>query len=142
MLRVTRRVLENWREEFHRIHGPRRVALTKWLAARDEAKSKPATAFARPNRWWVSNNGDFIEQVQVIEDPRVIERIRTTLPDPTHEDLWKKNQCPTFTPFEALHQKVIDYPEDPDAKHLYATNLPKWKDFMKRNRPPLPRTWY
>ncbi|KNH09520.1 tRNA/rRNA methyltransferase [Perkinsela sp. CCAP 1560/4] len=176
----------NWRELYHRIHGPRRLALAKWMKnkeilgqpgacmretvpehadlpkkgyydfetvnvtekSRSNAVGKePAyipkvpTHKARYNKWWVSNNGDFVEQFQIIEDPRVIERRQTTLPDPTHENLWKKNQCPFFTPFDP-YVKVVNYPKDPDAKHLYSATIPKWKDFMTRKTPPLPRTWY
>ena len=193
MLRATRPVskkVSNWREMYHRIHGPRRLALAQWMktrgiqgrpgeiprdtSARDQfqnthspkkghydfeyinvsEKSRPDTLRdapdyipkvpeqkARHNKWWVSNNGDFIEQMQVVEDPRVIERRRTTLPEPTKESLWKGNQCPFFTPFDP-HIKVVNYPNDPDAKHLYSATVPKWKDFMIRKTPPVPRTWY
>ena len=216
MFRRCIQIHENWRELYHRIHGPRRLALAQWLRDRkvnatgvpgdgafppgyspnhaqgpapnsyvqqsmenaherhkrdrtstetlqdrnvSPSTSSPLggespqkelvphtsgsypTARYRYNRWWVSNSGDFVEQIHVFEDPRVIERRRTQLPDPTHEDLWRKNQCPFFTPFEPF-VKVMDYPDDPDAKHLYSATIPKWKDFMKRTRPPIPRTWY
>ena len=184
------RITGNWRELYHRIHGPRRLALAKWMKNKeisglpgdiirdstprdqfpqahapkkghydfesiniseksksDAVKESPSyipkvpTQKARYNRWWVSNNGDFIEQIQVIEDPRVIERRQNTLPSPTDENLWKKNQCPFFTPFDP-YVKVVNYPSDSDAKHLYAATVPKWKDFMVRKSPPIPRTWY
>ena len=209
MLRRNPSLRENWRELYHRIHGPRRLALAKWLKEKEinaqgipgqnvfppgyhpgyteepqemnykgqanspkqasirtgspspvsintvqgrhankennalttTSESSAPIVKVRQNRWWVSANGEFIEQMHVIEDPRVIERRKRTLPDPTKEDLWKRNQCPFFTPFEPF-VKVMNYPDDPDAKHLYSATIPKWKDFMKRTQPPIPRTWY
>ena len=47
----------------------------------------------------------------------------------------------TFLPFEPFI-KVVDYAKDPDAKNLKPINIPRWKSFMTRSTPTVPRTWY
>eukprot|EP00760_Papus_ankaliazontas_P011260 PhM_4_TR14695/c0_g1_i1/m.68328 len=155
----------NWRQLYHHQQAPRRRQLEKYLRRREDMKgilpAAEATRLARSpgdeenharapktdvnyryNRWWVSNNGDFVEQVQVVEDPSVVlERKSRLSSTPTSPDVWKKAQKQSFTPIKPFI-KVLESVSDSDAKHLYPTNVPKWKEFMYRTKPMIPRTWY
>jgi hypothetical protein len=93
------------------------------------------------NRWWVSNNHEFVHQYAFVEDPEVTKQKRATLPAVTSENIWKEPQRSFFMPF-APFIKVVDYPKDPDAKLLKPINVPRWKDYMQRLKPVVPRTWY
>lgn len=148
MLRKTSLALENIRERYHRIHLPRRIALERF-ARNEEKKAIKASAGKgttpeqpyKYNRWWVNNDHAFVHQYAVVEDPDVTRQKRTTLPTATAENIWKEPQSPFFLPF-APFIKVVDYPKDPDAKFLKPQNIPRWKDYMARSKPVVPRTWY
>lgn len=95
----------------------------------------------RYNRWFASNELQFVHQHQIIEDPEVTAERRRLLPPPTKEDAWRRPHKPTFDPLLPF-VRVMDYPKDPDAKHLTPVNIPRWKEYMLRSKPMLPRTWY
>mmetsp|Transcript_18368 Transcript_18368/g.21150 ORF Transcript_18368/g.21150 Transcript_18368/m.21150 type:complete len:162 (+) Transcript_18368:115-600(+) len=161
MLRRTIPTLENTREFYHRVHLPRRIALQRHIRAeerklakrRGEASSSATSSAATPaasssqvipykyNRWWVSNDHAFVHQYAVVEDPEVTRERREKLPMPTAENTWKEPQSPFFLPF-APFIRVVDYPKDADAKFLKPVNIPRWKDYMNRAKPVVPRTWY
>ena len=88
-----------------------------------------------------ANNNEFVHQTHVIEDPEVIMRRRTSLPEPTADDKWKKPMSPFFEPLKPFVD-VKDFPKDPDVKQLKPATIPRWKDFMQRSSPMVPRTWY
>lgn len=146
MLRRSPLVLENFRELYHRIHLPRRVALQRHLAREEKKRSTTTGTAANPqpykyNRWWVNNDHSFVHQYAVVEDPLVAQEKRTKLPAATSENVWKTPHSPFFLPF-APFIKVVDYPKDDDAKFLKPVNIPRWKDYMHRSKPVVPRTWY
>lgn len=93
------------------------------------------------NRWWVTNDHEFVHQFAFIEDPDVIRERRSALPVITKENLWKEPQQTYFMPF-APFVRIVDYAKDPDAKFLKPVNVPRWKDYMQRRKPVIPRTWY
>ena len=104
------------------------------------AASHPPQKY-RYNRWWVTERQEFLHQEAIVEDPEVIARRRHILPDATPEARWKTPHKPTMDmmlPFA----KVVDYSKDPDTKFLKPLNVPRWKDFMIRSKPVVPRTWY
>ena len=93
------------------------------------------------NRWWVNNHADFVHQHAYVEDPDVIRERRRTTPSATTENLWKTSFEPHMMPFIPFIP-VVDYPKDPDVKSLKPINVPRWKDYMVRHSPVVPRTWY
>jgi hypothetical protein len=95
----------------------------------------------RYNRWWVNNEMDFIHQYAYIEDPAITHQRRTVLPPATTEAIWRKPHEPIFLPMVPF-VKVVDYAKDPDAKNTVPFNIPRWKDYMVRSKPMVPRTWY
>lgn len=158
MLRRSAVLADSFKEHYHRVHLPRRLALQRYMK-REEArlskqKSKSAagaaaTAAGTPpgevtyqyNRWWVSNDHEFVHQFAFVEDPDVTREKRTTLPLVTKENIWKEPQQTYFLPF-APFVRVVDYAKDPDTKFLKPVNIPRWKDYMQRTKPIVPRTWY
>ncbi|KAL7700127.1 hypothetical protein N2W54_004917 [Lotmaria passim] len=158
MLRRSAVLADSFKEHYHRVHLPRRLALQRYMK-REEArlskqKSKSAagaaaTAAGTPpgevtyqyNRWWVSNDHEFVHQFAFVEDPDVTREKRTTLPLVTKENIWKEPQQTYFLPF-APFVRVVDYSKDPDTKFLKPVNIPRWKDYMQRTKPIVPRTWY
>ena len=93
------------------------------------------------NRFFVNESWDFVSTDVVVEDPDVTAQRRATLPDPTDANLWKNPRAPFFEPF-APFLRIVDYGKDPDFKYMKPTNVPRWKDFMLRKKPVVPRTWY
>ena len=158
MLRRSAVLADSFKEHYHRVHLPRRLALQRYMK-REEArlskqKSKSAagaaaTAAGTPpgevtyqyNRWWVSNDHEFVHQFAFVEDPDVTREKRTTLPLVTKENIWKEPQQTYFLPF-APFVRVVDYSKDPDTKFPKPVNIPRWKDYMQRTKPIVPRTWY
>ena len=104
-------------------------------------QNAPGTVPHKYNRFFVNDQWNFVAQHQFVEDPEVAEKRRTTLPEPTNENLWKTPRNPHFEPF-APFLKIVDYGKDPDFKYMKPTNVPRWKDFMLRFKPMVPRTWY
>ena len=158
MLRRSQASLETWRARYHRIGAPRRLALQRHREHLELQKAREAAKGARPgsaaaatinvpektyryNRWWADENSNFVHQAHVIEDPEVIMRRRTSLPEPTADDKWKKPMKPFFEPLKP-YVDVKDFPKDPDVKQLKPATIPRWKDFMMRQQPMVPRTWY
>lgn len=152
MLRRTVVGLENFREHYHRVHLPRRIALQRHVAREDRKRTSAVAgqnssnggvqqSAYKYNRWWVNNDHAFVHQHAVIEDPSVAQEKRTKLPAATSENVWKEPQSPFFLPF-APFIKVVDYPKDSDSKFLKPVNIPRWKDYMNRSKPVVPRTWY
>lgn len=152
-------VLLEFKQDYHRIHLPRRVQLenykrrqflkqsTKMQKEEKKARLNPqldGTNVERPykyNRWWVSDHSQFVHQYAVVEDPETIRERRTTMPSPTTENVWKTPFNPHMMPFIPFIP-VVDYPKDPDVKSLKPINVPRWKDYMTRHGPVVPRTWY
>jgi hypothetical protein len=93
------------------------------------------------NRFFVNEQFDFVPTEVVAEDPAIIEQRRTLLPEPTKEDTWRTPQKPMFEPLVPF-LRIADYSKDPDVKLLKPINVPRWKDFMHRSKPVVPRTWY
>lgn len=93
------------------------------------------------NRFWVNDEWNFVAQHAFTEDPDVVARRRAMLPEPTETSLWKQPRTPYFEPFSPF-LRIVDYAKDPDAKYMKPTNVPRWKEFMMRNKPVVPRTWY
>ena len=156
MLRRTPASLETWRAHYHRVRRPRTLAVERHREqlelqkARQAAKGKTGAAAAainvpektyRYNRWWVGDNNEFVHQTHVIEDPEVIMRRRAALPEPTADDKWKTPMSPFFEPLRPFVD-VKDFPKDPDVKMLKPATIPRWKEFMLRRSPMVPRTWY
>lgn len=163
MLRRSCALADSFKEHYHRVHLPRRLALQRYVK-REEARlskqrskagdSSSGTAAAasvaalqpgevpyKYNRWWVSNDHEFVHQFAFVEDPDVTREKRTTLPLVTKENIWKEPQQSFFLPF-APFVRVVDYAKDPDTKFLKPVNIPRWKDYMQRTKPVVPRTWY
>lgn len=153
-------VLLEFKQTYHRIHLPRRINLEHHLrrlrtkeankAQKTEGKGKGGNVkldgqnIQEPykyNRWWVTNNSEFLHQHAYVEDPEVIRDRRMSTPDPTSEKLWKTPFEPHMMPF-VPYIPVVDYPKDPDVKNLKPINVPRWKDYMFRHTPVVPRTWY
>lgn len=151
MLRRTLVATDSFKEHYHRVHLPRRLALQRFIrkekaleAKRNGAAAGAPSADAVPykyNRWWVTNDHEFVHQHAYVEDPEVIRERRTALPVITKENLWREPQKTFFTPF-APYVRVVDYAKDPDSKFLKPINVPRWKDYMQRTKPVVPRTWY
>ncbi|CCW66173.1 unnamed protein product [Phytomonas sp. Hart1] len=160
MLRRSTKVLDSFKEHYHRVHLPRRIALQRYKRREQDRLRKaphaadtglansghdsPNTSGEIPykyNRWWVTNDHEFLHQFAVVEDPDVVRERRTTLPQVTKENIWREPQQPFFMPF-APFIKVVDYANDPDTKFLRPVNVPRWKDYMQRTKPVVPRTWY
>lgn len=160
MLRRSTFVLDNFKEHYHRIHLPRRIALQRHLekeakkahhqklsSSADTAAAASATAKYVPevpykyNRWWVNNDHNFVHQYAFVEDPDVTREKKAKLPTATADQVWKEPHSPFFLPF-APFIKVVDYAKDSDAKQLKPINVPRWKDYMNRAKPVVPRTWY
>jgi hypothetical protein len=153
MLRRTAIATESWRAHYHRVRQPRTLAVHRLRErlelqkAREVAKAKGEGAPSVPtvpyryNRWWVGDNAAFVHQTHVIEDPETIMRRRASLPEPTAADKWKKPMNPFFEPLKPFVD-VVDYPKDPDVKFMKPATIPRWKDFMARDKPMVPRTWY
>ena len=104
-------------------------------------QNAPGTVPHKYNRFFVNDQWNFVAQHQFVEDPEVEMKRKTTLPEPTNENLWKTPRNPHFEPF-APFLKIVDYGKDPDFKYMKPTNVPRWKDFMLRFKPMVPRTWY
>jgi hypothetical protein len=168
MLRQTARCLENWRSHYHRLRVPRSIVLKRHVKreemrhARDAARASAGSTSGgsggaavpdynsigsnapvsyKYNRWFVNERHEFVATEAVVEDPDVVQQRRTALPEPTAEDTWKKPHSPFFEPLVPFI-RVMDYPKDADVKYLKPTNIPRWKDFMARSKPMIPRTWY
>eukprot|EP00758_Cryptobia_borreli_P008086 Tbor_TRINITY_DN5356_c4_g1::TRINITY_DN5356_c4_g1_i1::g.4288::m.4288 len=163
MLRRSSVSLDKFKEHYHRVNLPRRIVLAHHIKreqrrlakATQQKQAADAQAAAklrnekfapevpyRYNRWWVNAGHEFVHQYAYIEDPDVIEERRRALPAcPTKEDIWKTPQKTTFLPFMPFI-KVVDYGKDPDAKLLKPVNIPRWKEYMMRTKPVVPRTWY
>ena len=124
------------------------------------ARSEMAPQTYKYNRFFVNHELQFIAQEHIVEDPAVIHRRRTQLEVAgsgedkkpgadaaaasqvgTPEKLWRTPHQPWMDPLLPFI-RVLDYPKDPDAKYLKPTNIPRWKDFMMRKSPSVPRTWY
>ncbi|CAD2217793.1 hypothetical protein AGDE_02173 [Angomonas deanei] len=138
-------VRDSFKEHYHRVHLPRRLELQRYK--RKEAGrlakegNKTETVPYKYNRWWVSNDHEFIHQFSFTEDPDVVRERRNTLPVVTRDNIWKEPQKTYFMPF-APFIKVVDYAKDADTKFLKPVNIPRWKDYMQRTKPVVPRTWY
>lgn len=153
MLRHTVLLLDSFKEHYHRVHLPRRLALQRYIRNQELARRKSGTSTEgggsstagevpyRYNRWWVSNDHEFVHQFAFVEDPDVTKQKRETLPIVTREDIWREPQKTYFMPF-APFIKIVDYAKDADAKFLKPVNIPRWKDYMQRTKPVVPRTWY
>lgn len=156
---------ESFKENYHRVQLPRRILLARHIrkeeqrlprassntlpdvssavhnnrpALREKAKDIPY----KYNRWWVTNEHEFVHQYAFIEDPEVTRERRRLLDSrATAEELWRKPHAPVFLPFTP-HVPAVDTTKDPDAAFLKPTNLPKWKDYIVRENPVVPRTWY
>nr|7AOI_Bc Chain Bc, mL95 [Trypanosoma brucei] len=137
---------DSFKEHYHRVHLPRRLALQRYArqqSLRNAAKGnvKAEEVPYKYNRWWVNEEHEFVHQYAFVEDPEVTKAKRETLPPVTRENIWKEPQQTFFLPF-APYVRVVDYPKDPDAKFLKPVNIPRWKDYMQRTKPVIPRTWY
>ena len=167
MLRSTGVASCHWRTRYHNTRLPRMYALRlhqeKLLAARDaqrrtggaaasgnnnNSSSNMSTSSTTPqhhyryNKYHVNHELDFIAQVDVVEEESVIEdRKRNLTREPTSEKIWRTAHKPYMEPLVPFI-RVLDYPKDPDVKYLKPTNIPRWKDFMFRKKPMVPRTWY
>lgn len=162
MLRRSAVLADSFKEHYHRVHLPRRLALQRYMkreesrlsrqkkstAAAGVASAGAASAGLQPgevpykyNRWWVSNDHEFVHQFAFVEDPDVTKERRASLPLVTKENIWKEPQQTFFLPF-APFVRVVDYAKDPDVKFLTPVNIPRWKDYMQRTKPVVPRTWY
>ena len=154
MIRFSAVHRESWRAHYHRVRVPRTLALSRFrdrvemAQARTTAKEAGAAVVPavpektyRYNRWWVGDKNEFIHQHHVIEDPEIVARRRASLPEPTASDLWKTPKKPFFEPLVPFVD-IKDFPKDPDVKFLKPATVPRWKDFMMRKRPMVPRTWY
>lgn len=164
MLRRQPVLLDTIKDAYHRINLPRRLELAHFLRRQHVRKAAAAGVKGgadektsiinqsespehhyKYNRWMVNNEHAFVHQHAYVEDPDVIRDRKTNLgslaANVTKEDLWKKPQLTTFLPFEP-YIKVVDYAKDPDAKNLKPINIPRWKSFMTRSTPTVPRTWY
>lgn len=150
---------DSFKEHYHRVHLPRRLALQRHLRRQQQRQLRAAAGSAggattgyssalapgevpyKYNRWWVSNDHEFIHQFAFVEDPDVVRQRRESLPLVTRDNIWRESQKTFFMPF-APFIKVVDYAKDPDAKMLRPVNVPRWKDYMQRTKPVVPRTWY
>ncbi|EPY25590.1 hypothetical protein STCU_02341 [Strigomonas culicis] len=148
MFRRSALVADSFKEHYHRVHLPRRLALQRHVK-KEEARlqrekggeASVGTVPYKYNRWWVSNDHEFVHQFAFVEDPDVVRARRETLPTRTKENIWRDPQQTYFLPF-APYIKVVDYAKDPDTKFLKPINVPRWKDYMQRTKPVVPRTWY
>ncbi|KEG15278.1 hypothetical protein DQ04_00121100 [Trypanosoma grayi] len=143
MLRRSTIAADSFKEHYHRVHLPRRLALQRYIrqqGLRNKAKTQQEVPY-RYNRWWVNADHEFVHQYAFVEDPEVTKAKREALPPVTKENIWKEPQQTFFLPF-APYIRVVDYPKDPDAKFLKPVNVPRWKDYMQRTKPVVPRTWY
>lgn len=144
-------LLDSFKEHYHRVHLPRRLALQRFVRQEKKFNSKIANRSSncssssvvpyKYNRWWVSNDHEFLHQHAFVEDPDVTREKRSTLPNVTRDNIWQEPQSPFFLPF-APFVKVAEYKTDPDAKFMKPINVPRWKDYMQRTKPVVPRTWY
>jgi hypothetical protein len=154
MLRARSLLLDTFKEHYHRVHLPRRIALQRHVRNEERKAHKNNTAATsssggtvavtqpyKYNRWWVSNDHAFVHQYAVIEDPEVTREKKSKIPTVTSENIWKEPHNPYFMPFVPFI-RVVDYGKDPDAQFLKPTTVPRWKDYMFRNKPIVPRTWY
>lgn len=172
MLRSSTVTLCAWRTRYHNTRLPRMYALRlhkeKLVAAKEAEKRSAAAAAAaaaatgsssgknnskknsslvpqhtyRYNKYHVSHELDFIAQVDVVEEESVVEDRKQNLTrEPTPEKIWRTSHKPYMEPLVPFI-RVLDYPKDPDVKSLKPTNIPRWKDFMFRKKPMVPRTWY
>ncbi|KAG8346388.1 hypothetical protein TRVL_02778 [Trypanosoma vivax] len=156
MLRRSSPLLDSFKEHYHRVHLPRRLALQRYIRQQRlrEASGKACINGTEKNcnksleevpykynRWWVNEDHEFVHQYAVVEDPLVTRAKREALPPVTKENIWKDPQQTFFLPF-APYIRVMDYPNDPDSKFLRPVNVPRWKDYMQRTKPVVPRTWY
>ncbi|KAF8288066.1 hypothetical protein TcG_12283 [Trypanosoma cruzi] len=143
MLRRSALVTDSFKEHYHRVHLPRRLALQRYIrqqTLRKQAKTEPEVPY-KYNRWWVNADHEFVHQHAFVEDPEVTRAKRELLPPVTKENIWKDPQKTFFMPF-APYIRVVDYPKDPDSKFMKPVNVPRWKDYMQRTKPVVPRTWY
>ena len=147
MLRRQALLLDTFKEHYHRVHLPRRIALQRHVKNEERKKVKankwsgvPEQAY-KYNRWWVNNSHEFVHQYAVVEDPDVTREKKIKLPSVTAENIWKEPHNPFFLPFSPFI-RVVDYGKDPDAQFLKPTTVPRWKDYMFRSQPVVPRTWY
>lgn len=154
MLRRHAFLLDSFKEHYHRVHLPRRVALQRYVRNEERKRQKTSNVSSsegsadvggaqtyKYNRWWVSNKHEFVHQYAVVEDPEVAREKRKALPSVTAENVWRDPHKATFLPF-APFARVVDYGKDPDAQFLKPTTVPRWKDYMMRSKPTVPRTWY
>lgn len=156
MLRRSSLFCDSFKEHYHRVHLPRRLALQQYQKREETRRRReqqtssshaskggprPGDVPYRYNRWWVSNDHEFVHQYAFVEDPAVTQQRRTTLPAVTKENIWKVPQQTFFLPF-APYVRVVDGAKDPDTKFLKPVNIPRWKDYMQRTKPVVPRTWY
>ncbi|ORC90525.1 uncharacterized protein TM35_000083230 [Trypanosoma theileri] len=149
MLRRSPLIADSFKEHYHRVHLPRRLALQRHIrqqTIRQQKEKQTQTQQQQEvpykyNRWWVNADHEFVHQHAFVEDPEVTKAKREVLPPVTKENIWKEPQQTFFMPF-APYIRVVDYPKDPDAKFLKPVNIPRWKDYMQRTKPVIPRTWY
>nr|CCC94182.1 conserved hypothetical protein [Trypanosoma congolense IL3000] len=146
MLRYTIILSDTFKEHYHRVHLPRRLALQRHVRqerfrSAGRGNKAPEEVPYKYNRWWVNADHEFVHQYAFVEDPEVTKAKREALPPVTRENIWKEPQQTFFMPF-APYIRVVDYPKDPDAKFLKPVNIPRWKDYMQRTKPVVPRTWY
>jgi hypothetical protein len=152
MLRQRACLLDTFKEHFHRVALPRRIALQRHVRNEERKAQKAASASNssvsgtpvhsyKYNRYWVTNNHEFMHQYAVVEDPDVTREKKIKIPTVTSEKIWKEPHSPYFLPFVPFI-RVVDYGKDPDAQFLKPTTVPRWKDYMFRNKPVVPRTWY
>lgn len=149
MIRRNAMLADSFKEHYHRVHLPRRLALQRYIR-QEQAKTAPKAGNVaqapgsvpyKYNRWWVSNDHEFVHQFSFVENPDVTREKRIALPPVTQDNIWRDSQKTYFMPF-APFVKVIDYAKDPDTSFLKPINVPRWKDYMQRTKPVVPRTWY
>ncbi|KAH9578297.1 hypothetical protein LSM04_000852 [Trypanosoma melophagium] len=146
MLRRSAVLSDSFKEHYHRVHLPRRIALQRYIRQQQQKEQQKQQQGGgevpyKYNRWWVNADHEFVHQHAFVEDPAVTRAKREVLPPVTKENIWKEPQQTFFMPF-APYIRVVDYPKDPDAKFLKPVNIPRWKDYMQRTKPVIPRTWY
>lgn len=153
MLRRSAVLGDSFKEHYHRVHLPRRLALQRYMRTEQarmaatkqrqaaQQAASPHEVSYQYNRWWVTNDHEFLHQHAVVEDPDVTRQRRQTLPAITKETTWREPQSTFFLPF-APFIRVVDYTKDPDMKFMKPVNVPRWKDYMQRTKPVVPRTWY
>ena len=80
MFRQRPALLDTFKEHYHRVHLPRRIALQRHVrneerkaqksaASSSAASTGVATQTYKYNRWWVNNDHKFVHIDAVVEDP-------------------------------------------------------------------------